>query len=59
MSAQQPESGNQIAAMVLAVVAGLSILIYLVAFVYPYNIFELYAQPRLTLYNFAKDNQMV
>jgi len=59
MSEQQPEPGNQAATIVLAVAAGLSVLIYLGAFVYPYNIFELYTQPRLTLYNFAKDNQMV
>jgi alpha-1,6-mannosyltransferase len=59
MPEQQTERGNQAATLVLAGAAGLSVLIYLVAFVYPYNIFELYAQPRLTLYSFAKDNQMV
>ncbi len=50
---------NSAAAIVLAGVAGISFLIYLFAFVYPYNIFELYPYPRLAVYRFAQDNQMV
>lgn len=39
--------------------AGASFLLYLVAFVYPYNIFELYPYPRLAVYRFAQDDPMV
>lgn len=47
------------ATIVLTGVAGLSFLIYLFAFVYPYNIFKLYSQPHLAVYRFAQDNPMV
>lgn len=39
--------------------AGTSFLLYLLAFVYPYNIFELYPYPRLAVYRFAQDDPMV
>ncbi|MCP4360412.1 MAG: hypothetical protein GY796_20580, partial [Chloroflexi bacterium] len=59
MQQNQQEPSKSTATIMLACVAGLSVLLYLLAFVYPYNIFELQQFPRLTLYSFAKDNQMV
>ena len=47
------------ATIVLAGVTVTSFLLYLFAFVYPYNIFELYSYPRLIVYSFARDNPMV
>ena len=37
----------------------MSVLLYLFAFVYPYNLFKLYPYPRLAVYRFAQDNPMV
>lgn len=37
----------------------MSVLLYLFAFVYPYNIFKLYPYPRLAVYRFAQENPMV
>jgi hypothetical protein len=53
---QNPNSG---ATLVLAGVALSSVLLYLLAFVYPYNIFELYPYPRLAVYRFAQDDPTV
>ena len=50
---------NSATIIVLAGVAGMSVLLYLFAFVYPYNIFKLYPYPRLAVYRFAQDNPMV
>jgi hypothetical protein len=44
---------------VLAGVAGASVLLYLFAFVCPYNLFKLYPYPRLAVYRFTQDNPMV
>jgi hypothetical protein len=56
---RQKQSPNSTATIVLASVAGLSVLLYLLAFVYPYNIFKLYSYPRLAVYRFAQDDPMV
>jgi alpha-1,6-mannosyltransferase len=56
---QQNQHTKSGAILVLAGVAVLSVLLYLLAFVYPYNIFELYPYPRLAVYRFAQDNHMV
>ena len=60
-SPQNSKASTQSSAaiIVLAGVAAMSFLIYLFAFVYPYNIFELYPYPRLAVYRFAQDNPMV
>jgi hypothetical protein len=52
-------ASSSVATIVLAVVAATSFLIYLFAFVYPYNLFELYPYPRLAVYRFAQDDPMV
>jgi hypothetical protein len=54
-----PKSIHPFALLVLAGVAGLSSVLYLLVFVYPYNIFELYPYPRLAVYRFAQDNPVV
>jgi alpha-1,6-mannosyltransferase len=56
---QQRQNTNSGATLVLASVAVLSVLLYLLAFVYPYNIFELYPYPQLAVYRFAQDNPLV
>ena len=50
---------NTIALISLLSAAIMSALIYLFAFVYPYNIFELYPYPRLAVYRFAQDDPLV
>jgi alpha-1,6-mannosyltransferase len=50
---------SSVATIVLTGVAGLNFLIYLFAFVYPYNLFKLYSYPHLGVRRFAQDNPMV
>lgn len=47
------------AIIMLAGVAGMSFLLYLLVWVYPYNIFKLQGYPRLAVYRFAQDDPMV
>jgi hypothetical protein len=52
------QSTDSTTVALLAGVAGLSLLLYLLAFVRPYNLFELYQRPRLELYDISKDYPM-
>ncbi len=52
------QSQNSTAVALLAGVATLSVLLYLLAFVRPYNLFDLYQRPRLEVYTLSKDYPM-
>lgn len=52
------QSANTVAVAQLAGIAGLSALLYWLAFVDPYSLFDLYQRPRLELYQLSKDNPM-
>ncbi len=52
------QSRDSTAVALLAGVAGMNLLLYLLAFVRPYNLFDLYQRPRLELYQISKDYPM-
>lgn len=54
----RPKTQNSTALIALAGLAGLSALIYLLAFTRPYQLFDLYRHPLLNLYRLSKDNPM-